>query len=201
MQISSKTEADFTDENIDAKQNQAPLDASKATGKMITRSMRARSNKSNRSSESVAANVTVVSITEELSFDKPNNSSVKDFDPTDSPDASQKTPFDSDSKVLPDECHDTPHPLACKVAAEQVETGTLEVPADKALHEAALEAKKTEHNSSVNLTIESSKKRTIDQMTGGLEIKAEESKDSKRLKLTQDPHASKKSDTNEIIKL
>ena len=97
MQTSSKTAADLVNSSapVDAA-NDMPA-AKEASKPMLTRSAM----KSKRSTDgAAAADATAATVPEEDLSSKPvDNSSVKDFDPKTSPDASKKIPFDSDAKV------------------------------------------------------------------------------------------------------
>ena len=98
MQTSSKTAADLVNSS-------APTDAANdmPAAKEVNKPMLTRSAmKSKKSTDgAAAADATAVTVPaeEDLSSKPVDNSSVKDFDPKTSPDASKKTPFDSDAKV------------------------------------------------------------------------------------------------------
>ena len=99
--------------------------------------------------DSTAADATAVTVpAEEEPSDKPGNSSVKDFDPKTSPDASKKTPFDSDAKV--------PNATSDSVADSDMPKLSED--------EAAKEMKSPEKEPAV----EGSKKRSLGEITGGL---------------------------------
>ena len=185
MQKASKSSADLVADTALAEKNQAPMDGAKANGKKNKRSEA----KSNRSSDSLAANATEISIAGEASAEK-SNSAVKDFDAP-SPSASKKTPLDSDSKGGLRQ-HDTPHPLGGLKDPAQPEA-TEEKKESKANDtEPSKETRGSEHNSSV----QGSRKRHLTEITGGLPAETA-SKGLKRLKLSEDPLASKKSISKE----
>ena len=138
MQTSSKTAADLVNSSAPADASNDMPAAKEGDKPMLTRSAM----KSKRPSDgAAAADATAVTVpAEEEPSDKPGNSSVKDFDPKTSPDASKKTPFDSDAKV--------PKP-------------DMPAPAED---EAAKEMKSSEKEPAV----EGSKKRSLGEITGGL---------------------------------
>ena len=171
MQTSDKIAADLVNSSAPADATNDMPAAKEGDKPMLTRSAM-KSKRASEEAAAVAATAVTVPAEVELS-DKPSNSSVKDFDPKTSPDASKKTPFDSDAKVT-------------NATSDSVAVPDMPAPVED---ETAKEMKSAEKEPAV----EGSKKRSLGEITGGLEEDKGSKGSGKKLKLSEDPLASKKS--------